>query len=121
MQSRYLVADREQKAEILDGFVAAIGYHRKYAASVLASTLAGVPANGKRIRTRKYDTEVRIALISVWNAANQITVRRRLSGWRRESMIANLPEYTSDTRYDALAFSDSLQNLSQKALNLQSV
>jgi hypothetical protein len=49
------------------------------------------------------------------------TVRRRLSGWRRESMIANLPEYSSDTRYDALAFSDSLQNLSKKALNLQSV
>ncbi|MFX4861115.1 hypothetical protein ABTC05_18935, partial [Acinetobacter baumannii] len=64
MQSGYLVADREQKGEILDGFVAATGYHRKYAASVLASTLAGLPANGNRIRTRKYDTEVKLALIS---------------------------------------------------------
>ncbi len=60
MQSRYLVAGREQKGEILDGFVAATGYHRKYAASVLASTLAGLPANGNRIRTCKYDSHLQI-------------------------------------------------------------
>jgi hypothetical protein len=48
------------------------------------------------------------------------TVQRRLSRWRRESLTVTITTYESDTRYDALAFSDSLQNLTQKALKLES-
>ncbi len=76
MQSRYLEADREQKSEIIDGFVAATGYHRKYAASVLSNTNVECAHTIRSGRARKYDAEVTLALISVWNAANQICSKR---------------------------------------------
>lgn len=76
MQSRYLEADRKQKSEIIDGFVAATGYHRKYAASVLSNPNSVSAQRTKTNRSRKYDEEVALALISVWNAANQICSKR---------------------------------------------
>lgn len=77
MRHRYAVADRKGRSEILDGFVAATGYHRKYAVAVLRqpSNENGseqLYANRKRI----YDQSVQQALICVWNAANQICSKR---------------------------------------------
>jgi len=46
------------------------------------------------------------------------TLRRRLANWRRESLTMTVRTLDSNTKYDALAFSESLQNLTQKALKL---
>lgn len=73
MRHRYAVADRKRRSEILYGFVAATGYHRKYAVAVLRH-----PSNENGSeqlyahRKRIYDQTVQQALICVWNAANQI-------------------------------------------------
>jgi hypothetical protein len=48
------------------------------------------------------------------------TLRRSLSIWHRESLTMTITSLYSDTRYDALAFSDSLQNLTEKVLKLES-
>ena len=77
MRHRYAEADRKGRSEILDGFVTATGYHRKYAVAVLRR-----PANDSvseklfSERRRMYDQPVRQALICIWNAANQICSKR---------------------------------------------
>ena len=69
---RYRTAPWKEKGHILDEFVAATGYNRKHAVTLLRSgdTLAAVPR--PHDRRRQYDSAVRVALISVWEAANGI-------------------------------------------------
>jgi hypothetical protein len=63
------------KGRVLDGFIAATGYERKYAIRQLNS--AEAPSTPKRrLACQKYDDQVRQALISVWCAANQICSKR---------------------------------------------
>lgn len=76
MRGRYREADRKQKTEILEGFIAATGYNRKYAANVLRSLAKDPLGSPGCRRTLKYDEPVRLALTSVWNAANQICSKR---------------------------------------------
>jgi hypothetical protein len=73
--SRYLDAGKHEKTLILNGFVAATGYRRKYAISLLNAGPA-TSAPRKRTRRAKYNEEVRRALLTVWNTANQICGKR---------------------------------------------
>lgn len=74
MRWQYAEADRKGKAEIIDGVIAATGYHRKYAIAALREPV-------KRLRVLRkpqkvYHEKVREALIQIWNAANQICSKR---------------------------------------------
>ena len=75
VRKRYRDADWVEKGKILDGFVAASDYERKYAIRLLSG--ANIPKTpDKRRVAQKYDEQVRQALISVWCAANQICSKR---------------------------------------------
>jgi hypothetical protein len=76
--SRYADADKHEKTAILNGFVAATGYRRKYAIALLNAGIADVPSK-ERTRRPKYGEDVRLALFTVWNAANQICGKRLVS------------------------------------------
>jgi hypothetical protein len=72
---RYRVACSEEKERILDEFVSATGYHRKYAVTVLNQEARSHEPCPKR-PPRIYDEAVRLALITVWMAANRICSKR---------------------------------------------
>jgi hypothetical protein len=73
---QYQESDWQQKSKILDGFIAASGYDRKYAIKLLNSnTVINKPAQTRQSRV-KYDEQVRQALIALWYAANQICAKR---------------------------------------------
>ena len=73
IRQRYLVASRKDKQRILDEFIAASGYHRKYAISLLRLSGQGkTSARNKRRRQRTYSDEVKQALTIIWQAANRL-------------------------------------------------
>jgi len=72
---RYQDASYNQKSQILDEFVAATGYVRKYAIRLLTSPVSP-PAPIHRIRARRYDQAVQDALAVAWAAANCICGKR---------------------------------------------
>jgi hypothetical protein len=75
VKQKYRDASWADKVRVLDGFVAATGYERKYAIVLLNN--AEMPATPKkRPASQKYDEQVRQALCSVWCAANQICSKR---------------------------------------------
>jgi hypothetical protein len=71
VRQRYENANRIDKGRVLDGFVAAIGYERKYAILILNNDET-TTAPRKRHGSQKYDEQVKQALISLWCAADQI-------------------------------------------------
>ena len=73
--ARYREASHAQKSVILDEFVAATGYQRKYAIRVLSQPLP-VPAPIRRPRARHYGQPVQDALKIAWAAANFICAKR---------------------------------------------
>jgi hypothetical protein len=75
VRQRYSDAGWAEKGKILDGFVAATDYERKYATRLLNSTETSTLPK-KRSASQKYDEQVRQALLSVWCAANQICSKR---------------------------------------------
>lgn len=85
--NRYQNASWKQKRKILDEFVEATGYHRKYALQLLHA-----PENSPSIlrlprkSSSRYTPEVVEALVAVWNVANQICSKR---------LIAILPDFLS--------------------------
>ena len=77
--SRYGQATKAEKQTILDEFVAATGYHRKYAINALQNPKAVASPSAKRkrqSRPRYYTAEVQAALITVWEATNRICSKR---------------------------------------------
>lgn len=72
---RYREAGHAQKSVILDEFVAATGYDRKYAIRLLSGPM---PTSGpiKRPRSRRYDRAVQEALAIAWAATNFICAKR---------------------------------------------
>lgn len=72
---RYRISTWKEKGRILDEFVSGSGYHRKHAVELLNH---GIPkrASKKRMPPRRYDEGVRLALVTVWKAANRICSRR---------------------------------------------
>jgi hypothetical protein len=73
---RYRAADHTQKSVILDEFVAATGYARKYAIRLLAHPVPPPAARIQRPRPRAYGPEVQEALVAAWAAANFICGKR---------------------------------------------
>lgn len=73
---RYRDADASQKSLILDEFVAATGYARKYAIRLLTNEAVPTPAPLRRARARRYGGEVQEALRIAWEAANCICAKR---------------------------------------------
>jgi len=75
VRKKYRDAGWTEKGKILDGFVAATGYERKYAIQMLNGDELPIIRKA-RPGSQKYDEQVRQALVSVWCAANQICSKR---------------------------------------------
>lgn len=73
---RYRAATPRQKGAILDEFVAATGYARKYAIRLLGQPRVPPPAPITRSRARTYGPEVVAALTVAWAAANYVCAKR---------------------------------------------
>ncbi|CAB3680723.1 integrase catalytic domain-containing protein [Trinickia soli] len=101
---RYRRSDRDEKRQILDEFIELTGYHRKHAIRVLCREPQ--PSGKKPGPQRRYDDEVRAALITLWETAD------RICGKRLKALIPTLLE--SMTRYGHLTLSkDVRQRLKQ--------
>jgi hypothetical protein len=72
---RYQTATPQLKSVILDEFVAATGYARKYAIRLLAHPVT-LPVPLTRPRERFYGTAVQGALVVAWGATNRICAKR---------------------------------------------
>src|SRR5687768_13286148 len=72
---RYRLAQRALKEQILTEFIAATGYHRKYAITLLNHPPAP-RLQHPRSRPRRYGLLVHQALITLWHAANRICAKR---------------------------------------------
>jgi hypothetical protein len=73
---RYHLATHGQKSVILDEFVAATQYARKYAIRLLTRPPLPAPAQIRRPRLPTYGADVQTALEQAWAAANFISARR---------------------------------------------
>lgn len=75
IRPRYLKANKSGKVRILDEFVAATGYHRKYAIRVLKH---GRKATGlrKKGRRKEYQGEVVAVLTHIWEICGRICSKR---------------------------------------------
>ena len=76
IRDQYQKSDWSNKSKLLDGFVAASGYNRKYAIKLLNSTENINKPPQTRQSKVKYDEQVKQALITIWYAANQICSKR---------------------------------------------
>ena len=74
--ARYREANYAQKTTILDEFVAATGYARKYAIRLLTQPVVPLAAPVQRPRSRAYGPAVQAALAAAWAAANFICGKR---------------------------------------------
>lgn len=75
VRPRYLKADKNNKSLILDEFVAATGYNRKYAISLLRNGLSRKSTN-KSGRQRIYGNDVVAALVKVWEVCGNLCGKR---------------------------------------------
>jgi len=73
---RYQGAGHTHKSVILDAFVAATGYARKYAIQLLAQPPVPVPVAIRRPRAPRYGSAVQAALETAWAAANCVGTKR---------------------------------------------
>jgi hypothetical protein len=96
---RYRRSDRNEKRQILDEFIQLTGYHRKHAIRVLCREKP--PSRAKPGPQRRYDGEVRAALITLWEAAD------RICGKRLKALIPTLID--SMTRHGHLSLSRELR------------
>lgn len=75
IRPRYLKANKVGKAQILDEFVAATGYHRKYAIRLLHN--GPQPKRlGRRGRSKVYQGEVVTVLEQIWEICGRICSKR---------------------------------------------
>ena len=82
LKDDYEKANYKQRKKILDSLVAATGYNRKYANTLL--TRSKTRTTSKRTRLAKYDSAVKDCLLQVWRAAGYICSKR---------LIPFLPEF----------------------------
>lgn len=74
LRPRYLKARKAVKGRILDEFVAATGYHRKYAIHLLKK---GPPPRRRKRRSQSpYTPEVVAALVQVWEVSGYLCSKR---------------------------------------------
>jgi hypothetical protein len=98
---RYRVAAPRQKRAILDEFVAATGYARKYAIQLLGRPHVPPSAPITRPRARTYGPDVVAALTVAWAAANYVCAKR---------LAPFLPELVASLeRHGHLALSDEVR------------
>ena len=78
IQQRYKAANYKDKSKILDEFCTLTSYGRKYAINLFNSPEDNSDVNkkSKRQNNKKYDEALRQALLTIWNAANQICSKR---------------------------------------------
>ena len=76
VSARYQAASHQQKSIILDEFIAATGYARKYAIRLLTRPAPPPITAITRPRTRRYGPAVQEALRVAWAAANGICGKR---------------------------------------------
>ena len=80
---RYSEANGQAKTTILDEFVLATGYARKYAIRLLGRPSLPAPTSKiKRPRASKYGAEVQAALGVAWAATNLTSSSPPLHSWR---------------------------------------
>ncbi len=75
VRQSYRDATWAEKGRILDGFVAATDYERKYAIRLLSTDEVSIPLK-KRPSIQQYDEQVRQALMAIWYAANKTCSKR---------------------------------------------
>jgi len=75
LRPQYLNTSPREKKKLLNGFVAATGYNRKYAVTLLSKGI-NKKREGIRKRKRKYDQAVVDALLIVWKAAYRVCSKR---------------------------------------------
>jgi hypothetical protein len=73
---KYQRASSKEKRKILDGFIAATEYDRKYVIRLLRNGFSEPQLPVKRMATQKYDGQVLRAMLFVWHTANQICSKR---------------------------------------------
>jgi len=73
---RYREENKKQKSIILNEFISATGYSRKYAIRLLSSPVIPVMKKIRRPRPRFYNAAVQEALKIAWAAANYIASKR---------------------------------------------
>jgi hypothetical protein len=105
---RYQLAGHTQKSVILDEFVAATGYARKYAIHLLTQPPMPAPAQIRRPRAPQYGSAVQAALETAWSAANCIGTKRLVPFLPK--LVAALERHghltlTDDVRTQLLAMS----------------
>ena len=83
---RYRAAGRKDKQRILDEFVEATGYHRKYAVALLNQTAESPSTTERKPRhqKRRYSDDVKAALQVIWKVANRLCSKR---------LVPFLPEF----------------------------
>lgn len=86
---RYRRSERKEKQQILDEFVELTGYHRKHAIRVLCKEPQ--PPRAKPGPNRRYDDEVRAALITLWEAGDRHLPRSRRRRLDHLRLILTLP------------------------------
>ena len=85
---RYQISTWKEKGRILDEFVSGSGYDRKHAMKLLNGRIRR-RVGKKRMPPRRYAEAVRLALITVWKAANRICARR---------LMPFLPDFVAEAR-----------------------
>ena len=75
-QKNYSDSSWLDRNKVIDGFVAATGYERKYAIKLLNTPVALEIKQRKSTKRVIYDEQVKQALVSLWHAANQICSKR---------------------------------------------
>jgi hypothetical protein len=99
--ARYRDATGWQKSRILDEFVAATGYARKYAIHLLTQPELPPVLPLTRPRPRRYGSEVQAALELSWTAANEVCAKR---------LVPFLPDLVAALeRHGHLALSDEVR------------
>jgi len=76
IRQQYQKARWKEKRKILDGFIAATGYKRKYAIALINQPENKEVRQNKRVKPIIYNDGVRQSLLTVWYAANQICSKR---------------------------------------------
>lgn len=101
VSARYRVASHHQKSIILDEFIAATGYARKYAIRLLTRPAPPTVAAITRPRARRYGPAVQEALRVAWMAANGICGKR---------LVPFLPELVASLeRHGQLQLTDEVR------------
>ena len=76
MRERYRETPWQEKGKLVEGFMTATGYSRKYAITQLNRAPMQTLSPSRRQVHKQYDEAVRQALTTLWYSANQICSKR---------------------------------------------